>query len=149
MSTNYYVVKKVNNDDIINEVKNILWCTSSFNIGDALKQYANARFEDKKIHIGSFAGNFKFLFNHNDCKYYEKTRISLDKFIRENDLFDEYGCVIEPDVFWRIVDSKKDCLDNRTYYTTVGSEYNSHSTQENNYHEEYSDGLRFSTSTFF
>ena len=106
MSTNYYVVKKVNKDEVLNEIKNVLSTVDSYSIRDILKQYVNSRFnEDDEIHIGLLGNNKNFVFDHNNGEYYEKTRKSIDKFIRENELFNEYGVKISPDEFWELVDT--------------------------------------------
>jgi hypothetical protein len=93
MGTNYYVVKKINDDNFINDINKIVKISSAFKLKNNIEKYIQNKCAI--VHIGKSSGGWKFLFNHNDEKYYKKTRDSIDKFIRNNILYDEYGKIIK------------------------------------------------------
>lgn len=74
--------------------------------------------KNNTIHIGKCSNGWKFLFNHNNWKYYDYTRESIDRFLRAcESLEDEYGDKISVDEFWKnYVDSHADKFDGETYH---------------------------------
>lgn len=145
MGTNYYVVKKIDEDKFIDDIRDITKNSSQLNLKTNIDDYIDDTYPT--VHIGKSSGGWKFLFNHNNEKYYKKTVESIDEFIRNNTIYDEYGELINPDEFWNLVDSKQNLLDNKEYYETIGKVYSNNFMES--YYEEYFDGLRFSTSTEF
>lgn len=151
--TNYYAIKKIPKEtkDLIIELLNEDKYDES--IGMLNNSY-------EKIHIGKSSGGWKFLFDYNHFKYYDLNRESINDFLNREDitLYDEYGEEIPIDDFWNMVDSKKDLLDNKTYYSekenycfAVLEEHVPYDLK--NYdvecYEFYSDGLRFSSTIDF
>lgn len=74
--------------------------------------------KDNTIHIGKCSRGWKFLFNHNNWKYYDYTRESIDRFLRAcESLEDEYGNKISVDEFWKnYVDSHASGFNGETYH---------------------------------
>lgn len=111
MGTNYYAVQKISDEvknDICEKIKNDKYSEAESVFNDNYK----------KIHIGKSSYGWKFLFNYNHFNYYDLTRESIDKFLRQGNtmLFDEYGEKINIDDFWDMVDSKSNGLGNKEYY---------------------------------
>jgi hypothetical protein len=86
----------------------------------------------RKIHIGKSSAGWKYVFNHNDWKYFKKNRKSIASFLRECDIVDEYKRKVTPEEFWSMVDTKN----------AAGQK------GDNEYKIKY-DGLIFSDSTNF
>lgn len=72
---------------------------------------------DLKIHIGKRSAGWKFVFNHNDWKFYDYTRDSIDAFLQSCDLIvDEYNNIITIDQFWsEFVDNHSGGFDGKSY----------------------------------
>lgn len=104
MGTNYYVIPKD-----IDEAEQVysIWDTwlKEYKYNEAIEAIRQLQ-ADKCIHIGKSSYGWEFAFNHNNERYYKKTRESIDNFIRSNTLKDEYGREISADEFWKLVDSK-------------------------------------------
>lgn len=148
MGTNYYVHIKLSES----EKERLKRLIDEDNISEL--KYSLPEYE---IHIGKSSGGWQFLFNHNNNEYYERTRESIDSFIRDEDhiFMDEYGDLMDPDEFWEKVDSKKDLWDHKAYNEAIKrgevhgvSEYHIsiHDMRTHDFHEN---GLRFSDSTEF
>lgn len=151
MGANYYVVKKVTEEQkekVISLIKE-----NNFEIA---KDELNELIKETKIHIGKSSYGWKFVFNHNNKKYYELNRKSIIDFINQDDIRieDEYGKEIYLADFWKMVREKENGLDNEQYYTkyciepfTVNSsEFEEYSPS---YNQFYSDGLLFELSDEF
>lgn len=69
------------------------------------------------IHIGKRSCGWKFLFNHNNWKYYGHTRESIDNFLRGcYEIRNEYGDIFTVDEFWEeFVDSCKNGICGEEY----------------------------------
>lgn len=53
--------------------------------------YYNKHAEENKIHLGKRSSGWKFIFNHNNWKYYDYTEKSIKEFLKSCDrIFDEY-----------------------------------------------------------
>lgn len=75
-----------------------------------------SKFENARIHIGKSSGGWKFLFNHNNWKYYDYSRKSINTFLESCDyIYDEYDRRITVEEFWALVDSKKDGFTGKSY----------------------------------
>lgn len=145
MGTNFYVVQSLT-DKEKEEMKSLI----DNDLFDEAK-----RMIPKSIHIGKRSGGWKFIFNHNDWKYY-KDMDELKEFIRVNKFVDEYGQEINRIDFWEDVERRQsdgDMLDadsyderweefhpnqSKPFYMTSGKET-----------ETIVEGYRFSTSTEF
>lgn len=115
MGTNYYVHQAI-------PVKKREHIKSLVNMRDL---YSGALYEAIKefqpVHIGKSSCGWKFLFNHNDCKFYDKTQTSIDAFLRKSvseggQFVDEYGDEQDIDKFWDMVRRKQDGFDLKSYY---------------------------------
>lgn len=141
MSTNYYIIRKIT-EDKKKEFHNMIDNEQYEELQVALSIFE----KENKIHIGKSSYGWKFLFNSNNFKFFEKNAESLWRFIKnnENDLYDEYGRKISYEELKDIVKKSENGLDYLTYqlkykvqdpYLTV-SDY-------------YIDNLRFSSTTDF
>lgn len=154
MGTNYYAVRLLNESDK----------------ETAKKMIDNDEYEDLKemienkcenVHIGKSSYGWKFLFNWNKGKFYSPLKSSINDFLEQHRIVDEYGREIALEAFWDMVESKQDGMDNEEYYEKYENDhnckigfgesyYNPQLEQYNpKFYEFYSDGLRFSTVTDF
>lgn len=62
----------------------------------------------RKIHIGKSSIGWKFLFNHHHWKHFNNDYFSLEAFLSNNRIIDEYGRHVSFDDFWKMVDKKLD-----------------------------------------
>lgn len=155
MGTNYYIdiprkrrLAKKNLKSLIDEDK-----------FDELRDEVNKVLTESYIHLGKKSYGWKFLFDANDCKYYDLTKKGINKFIRENKAIikNEYGEVIPFDEFWNEI-VKVDGWDAEKYHDDTG-EPSSYicsmfdpifeKYKPNMYGEFYSDGFRFTVHTDF
>lgn len=151
MGTNYYAVKRVSDIDkenIISLIRENKLVSANEMLNDLVTSH--------RIHIGKSSYGWKFVFNHNNEKYYDLNRDSIDKFLRLDDviLYDEYNREVSINEFWTFVDLKESGLDNKTYYLREGNAdiYSCNERYKNfkiEYGEFYSDGLLFSETTEF
>lgn len=141
MGTNYYFIPK---HDELAEIQKAHELVDERRWNDLIDFIENDITE--KIHIGKSSMGWQFLFNHNNGKYYAKTRKSIDDFIRgEGNLVDEYGENITPDDFWNIVDNHKDGLNS---YTCDENSLISRAYCHDTFSED-GENLRFACSTEF
>ena len=160
MGTNYYLKKKVTEDD--KRIINNLLYRDDYDVWDQIRKYCDN--QDNEIHLGKNSGGWKFLFDLNDGKYYSDTRASIDEWLSnpEYEIFNEYGEKLSKDKFWNIVLSTMDDdhIDNKEYYTnpkyskdhpdwTTLERFFGYSRAEGNYGDYYNDGLRFARYTNF
>jgi len=115
MGTNYYI-KKAIRPSKIKELKELV---NEQDIYNGTLQKALSEFVP--IHIGKSSSGWMFQFNHNNWKYYNMSRQSINDFIKksldEGDyLVDEYNKDISLEEFWNIVDSHKSGFNSQTYY---------------------------------
>ena len=119
MGTNYYAIKKATPSDK-KRIKQLI----------DLDQWQQVRRElPEEIHIGKSSMGWSFCFDHNHWEYWGKTKKSLESFLGECFIYDEYGSFWELKDFWELVNDKKD--------------------GRNGEHVEYHDGLKYSKSTDF
>lgn len=80
---------------------------------DKIKQ----KMEYEKVHIGKRSGGWKFLFNHNNWKYYDATRESINEFLMSCDsIVNEYGDELTVEQFWNeYVDAFKNGITGKQY----------------------------------
>lgn len=115
MSTNYYLRRKIPTA----RLKEIKGLVNDEGIYGGKLDEALSKFHE--IHIGKSSMGWQFLFNHNDGKYYKKTRDSIDSFLRAEvgkggKLVNEYGDEMSIDRFWNMVQVHKDGFDLKSYY---------------------------------
>lgn len=147
MGTNYYAIPKAT-DEL---KKKIIEKVTAGELGLAKQLIPD------HVHIGKSSAGWQFCFNHNNWEYFGKSLESLDAFIKAAQIEDEYGTPIDYDKFWAMVNSKKDGLDGKEYYTNWekynidfdGKPYPRPSYVPANYGQETHFGLYFSDSTEF
>lgn len=167
MGTNYYVRKNIPIEEI-KELKNLITPENIYN--DVIKSYLD---KYKEIHIGKSSCGWQFLFNHNNGDYYEKTKKSINDFLKKTlddggSFVDEYGDSITIEEFWKMVEEKKEGLTAEKAYQEELKKYEDYKSHSENYIEEHhniphyphtyahdpyetitEEGLRFSSSTEF
>lgn len=148
MGTNYYVKFKLT-DELKHEIRNKVEQHLEDNDLEGLRDYFEFDLYPNKVHIGKSSMGWQFLFNHNNGTYYQKTRESIDEFIRRDDVVfvNEYEEKVDPEEFWRNVDSKQDDWDSEAYYNDRPEHRPLYGG--NPKHDFHENGLRFSTSTQF
>ena len=92
--------------------------------------------EIEDIHIGLFSKGWRFLFNHNDWKYFN-SRDTLIEWLDTVEIQSEYGDVVSTKNFMDMVNSCEDGRQALTYILHNPKAY------------EHRDGLRFNTVTDF
>lgn len=136
MGTNYYIHKHIP-EVIIKELKDLV---NEDNIYDGTLQKALEDYQE--IHIGKSSAGWQFLFNHNDCKYYEKTQKSIDKFLRKTiaeggKFVDEYGTEISVDAFWEMVKAKEHDMDLASYRRYEEEKWEDYQKNPENYADAF------------
>ncbi len=110
------------------------------------------------VHIGKSSAGWKFVFNHNNWEYWDKTLESMCEFLKNSDIENEYGVPITYDEFWSRVKATDGMIDGKEYYTNWDKYHKHFATGEPlplpdyipaNYGEEYHFGIRFSDCTEF
>jgi hypothetical protein len=109
MGTNIYArpIKKIEEietqaQNVRNEIRAYTRC-SSIELDDMINEWEQMKKADlKPIHIGKRSAGWRFLFNHNDWKYYN-TIEEMVKFLKECELVTEYGTVESFEDFWKDV----------------------------------------------
>lgn len=123
MGTNYYIRRHIPQTKL-RRIKKLV------NEEDIYNGKLNEELEDiKEIHIGKSSMGWKFCFDHNNEKYYEKTQKSVANFIQKSideggSLVDEYGNYITPNNFWELVKSKQDGWTSKEHYEYELQRYN-------------------------
>ena len=143
MSLNYYarqvqVLAEIDAKEqrILNELR-AYHKNSSVELDDVISGYfKNMRDSVENIHIGLFSNGWRFLFNHNDWKYFN-SRDTLIKWLDTVEIQSEYVDVVSTKDFMDMVNS---CEDGRQALN-----YNIHNPKA----YEHRDGLRFSKVTDF
>ena len=102
MGTNVYALRKnIYTKDLYNKYKEAIENEDDNKLDELNESFQQLR-EENTIHIGKRSGGWKFLFNHNNWKYYDYTKQSIDSFLRScYKLKNEYGEEITIDEFWK------------------------------------------------
>lgn len=153
MGTNYYAIPKWDDSKI---KSSIIKKVKKDDLDGAIILIEQLKIMNQGIHIGKSSCGWKFCFDHNNWKYFEKDKQSIVDFINSCEIIDEYNSPISTDEFWKLVESKKDGIDSKEYYTNW-RKYNigldgkavQPSYIPNDYGEFYVDDLNFSTATDF
>lgn len=102
MSTNVYaVIKKIYDDQDFDQISKL---AQEHNEKGLIKYIDDLQIKSKNytIHIGKRSGGWRFLFNHNNWKYYDYSRESIDRFLRScYQLKNEYDEILTVDQFWK------------------------------------------------
>lgn len=153
MGTNYYAVKKVTEE----QKEKVISLIKDSNLNMA-KDELNELIKETIIHLGKSSFGWKFVFNHNNKKYYELNKASIAEFLEQDDVHieDEYGREISVPDFWGTVKEKENGLDNEQYYEKKcvntmlfnidGKDFEEYSPS---YNQFYADGLLFELSEEF
>lgn len=118
MSTNVYaIIENVYTDSILQEIEYLAKNHDIKGLEELNKKISN-RIEHNTIHIGKRSGGWKFLFNHNNWKYYDYTKCSIIKFLKSCHIIrNEYGDILSVKKFWdEYVEDFKDGFDGQSYY---------------------------------
>lgn len=85
-------------------------------INRILEEYEN-RMNNERVHIGKRSGGWKFLFNHNNWRYYGWTKDSIMHFLSQCDYIEnEYHDRLTPEQFWEeYIENFKDGVDGEDY----------------------------------
>ena len=117
MGTNVYAIRKKwrysDFEDKISELCENHDLDGLISYIDKIKQ----KMEYEEVHIGKRSGGWKFLFNHNNWKYYGADKDSIMEFLKSCDsLEDEYGDELTPEQFWDdYVDAFKNGITGKQY----------------------------------
>ncbi len=60
-----------------------------------------------QIHLGKLSTGWQFLFNHNNWKYFTSEKSSLEDFLNDCEITDEFGEKLTTLEFFRIVEQRK------------------------------------------
>jgi hypothetical protein len=97
MSCNYYAIPKMTAEKKLSIIKSVV-----------REDYESAmNLMPQKIHIGKSNIGWRFLFDLNDEIYYTKHRSSIQKYLIQCDIYDEYGDYMDFDEFWNMVYAKQ------------------------------------------
>lgn len=112
MGTNFYLRRKIP-DKKIYELCNMMWDGKY----ESVRNFFNDE-EVKDIHIGKRSYGWRFLWDHNNFKYFDPTVESIHEFLQSGWIVDEYGQMFTLDQF--LEDEIKYALKNgitlREYY---------------------------------
>lgn len=127
------------------------------NDADALLKLVKEEFEQR--YICHRAGGWKISFDHTYGKIWQPNRKSIEDFLKDKDIIDEYNCPHTPEQFWKMVDdwNETNHYTDKTYrqdhkepiYYGFIKSYSkklkeSLGIDSGEYHDFISDGLRFS-----
>ena len=178
MSTNYYA-RITPSQEAKEALKAAIDCNLYNIIEDCYKEmygrfeydYCDGCFKGGEVHLGKASGGWKFLWNPNwTCKLthinpnkwelvcpYPLTKEGVKSFIdREDiDIYDEYGELQDKEEFWNM--ALNWCPDGKDGYSESCYDWKPDNYDRfidagvklDNYHDYYSDGLRFSICTEF
>ena len=143
MSLNYYakqirVLAEIDakEQSIVDELR-AYHKNSSIELDDVISGYFKMlRKEIEDIHIGLFSKGWRFLFNHNDWKYFN-SRDTLIEWLDTVEIQSEYGDVVSTKNFMDMVNSCEDGRQALTYILHNPKAY------------EHRNGLRFNKVTDF
>lgn len=103
MGTNFYRVKKY--DSFNKELAHYYISVGKLLGEDSLESLINDL--KNQIHICKISAGWQVLFDHNNGEYYNLSKKSLSKFLKEEgyNIIDEYGRIYSPRTFWLLVSS--------------------------------------------
>lgn len=115
MGTNYYIRKAIRPSKL-KELKRLV---TEDNIYNGTLQEALNEFQE--IHVGKSSYGWQFCFDHNNGKYYDKSKESINRFLEDaladgGSFMNEYDELVSVKDFWEMVNSKKDGFNQKTNY---------------------------------
>lgn len=113
MGLNIYAIKNISDDTVglLNKYKKTGYVKFFYQFLDKINV------ECSKIHIGKSSCGWKFLFNHNNWKYYDYTKDSINKFLEScAGLVNEYNEVVTIKEFWDMVEAHKNGFNGEEYF---------------------------------
>jgi hypothetical protein len=99
MGTNYYLVKKLDPTEMT-KAMSLLLNHDYAGVKDMLP-------EGEGVHIGKSSVGCEFTFDHNNWTYFNKSRASIEEFLKSGTIYCEYGAPISLEEFWEKVESKR------------------------------------------
>lgn len=129
MGTNIYAIQKDKVAEWKSKFENSIKEAQDANLIGLLpiiESYYNERIH-QKIHIGKRSAGWRFLFNHNDWRYY-KTIDDLIVFLNQCEITTEYGEILSFKDFWSDVTERQETQQSKTnkldwYITVAGYEF--------------------------
>lgn len=125
MGTNYYArpIKTIQEiKDTRNRVESEIrgfTSQSSIELEDLIHEWEQMKIAQcDSVHIGKSSAGWKFLFNHNDWKYFTNIQEMKD-WLKDQEIESEYGEVISFEDFWSMVERKQEIqspITNRTWH---------------------------------
>lgn len=103
MGTNVYAyIKNIYDENGVFEKYELLAKNHDIDGIRSLNEQLLAMEDENKVHIGKRSGGWKFLFNHNNWKYYDYTEESINRFLEScYEIRNEYNEVISVQDFWK------------------------------------------------
>lgn len=99
MGKNYYARRIPTHGEILEVIAEL----AQGNLGDAEVKLSNLT---DQIHLGKSSAGWRFLFNHNDWKYYQDIG-DMVMWLNDYQIFDEYGEDHTGEEFWKMVANKQ------------------------------------------
>ena len=145
MGTNFYCkrpISKENRKKIVEQrnhlIKEVENGSNNINLQDIFLAYRENidTLLPEQIHLGKRSYGWQFLWDYHDAKYFDANLNSIEIFLEDKIIYNEYGEVFSLDAF--LNDELRDCLYNKDGKLKDGI--------DTNYSSRYflSDGLRFS-----
>ena len=99
MGTNFYAKRIPTQADL----EKVSTATMNGKLDEAMEMLAEL---NERVHICKRSGGWKMSFDHNDGRYYEPNRKSLEEYLSKSDIqiVDEYGTEYSWGEFWKMVD---------------------------------------------
>jgi predicted AlkP superfamily phosphohydrolase/phosphomutase len=113
MGTNYFGIKKKTKEEVQEIDKhwdNIRVALEYRKLGDIIEEAETLKEKENqlRVHLGKSSAGWRFLFNHNNWKYYGPSEKSIREFMNSCEtIINEYGKEVDIDEFWETVHSKK------------------------------------------
>ena len=151
MSTNYYAIDKETVDKLetakINSLSEVYEANLD-HLTDMIEEYYDNRMPEK-IHIGKQSMGWQFAFDHNDWKYFDKSKKSILNFLSKCKLYNEYDDEVDLSHILQLVEDNKNMINNEQYYSKNRSLYDNSSFlfKQTEFGEFYIDDLLFIEST--
>ena len=139
MGTNYYArpiktIQEIKNtrQRVESEIRRFT-SQSSIELDDLIDEWEQMKIAQcDSVHIGKSSAGWKFLFNHNDWRYFTNIQEMKD-WLKDQEIVSEYNEVISFEDFWKMVEQKQKIqspITNKSWYV-------------------FKEGFEFSSSTEF
>ena len=104
MGTNIYVIQKQKLSDWQKQLDRDI-AESIPRLWPLIEEYYQWK-KPQPIHIGKRSAGWRFLFNHNDWKYFQSIE-EMKTFLKECDIITEYHEKLDFDKFWKEVEERQ------------------------------------------